>query len=498
MSDNATNSTVQSSESERGFSGWLDRRSGWRRFVEEFAEERVPGGARWAYVFGSGLLFILISQAVTGVFLAMYYVPSADHAHTTVAFITKVVTDGSFLRGVHAYGASVMVILLVMHVAQTFMFGSYKGRRELLWLSGCVLFALVLGMAFTGYLLPWDERSYFATAVGTNVLSEVPGIGNWLKLALRGGPGMDTLTISRFFVLHVFLIPAALFLFVGFHLLFFRKAGPAGPPSADSVHPKGRWETFYPKQVLLDAAFALLLIIVLAGLAHLFPKGLGPRANPADTAFIPRPEWYYRPIFQWLKYWEGPLAVIGILVVPGIIATLMLALPFYDRRPERRPWRRPIAAGVFSIILLALVALGIISYRVDQASPAVASQLAKQDQAEEHYMREPFHPEFAGASLPASVAASVAMASANPLVAAGKRVYTSKGCIACHGPNGAGTPIAVKLIGIGQKLPPDQLANLIRHPNARMTAGGMPTFKFTDQEMKALVTYLDSLHPAAQ
>ena len=178
-----------------GISTWLDQRTGWKRLLDEFLNERIPGGARWSYVFGSGLLFVFLSQVITGIFLALYYVPSADHAHTTVSYITKVVSDGAFLRGVHAYGSSVMVILLVMHVTQTFMFGSYKGRRELLWIAGCVLFALVLGMAFTGYLLPWDERSYFATAVGTNMMSEVPGAGEWLKLLLRGGAGMGTLTV---------------------------------------------------------------------------------------------------------------------------------------------------------------------------------------------------------------------------------------------------------------------------------------------------------------
>ncbi len=475
-----------------GFSEWLDQRTGWKKLMEEIVEERVPGGARWAYVFGSGLLFILISQAVTGVFLALYYVPSSDHAHTTVAYITKVVASGGFIRGVHAYGASVMVILLVMHVTQTFMYGSYKRRRELLWLSGCILFALVLGMAFTGYLLPWDERAYFATAVGTSAMSEVPVVGGWLNLALRGGPGMGTLTISRFFALHVFLIPAALFGFVGLHLLLFRRAGPAGPPSLDPAYPDLKADTFYPKQVLIDAAFALLLIAVLAGLAHFLPKGLGPAANPADTTFIPRPEWYYRPIFQWLKYWEGPLAVIGILVVPGVIGALLLGLPFYDRRTERRPWRRPIAAGIFSVVLLALIVLGVVSYRVDEANPAVAAQLARQDQAEKDYMSQPFQPELTGGAAPGLPAAPAATSA--PLIAQGKQVFTSQGCVVCHGENGAGTSMAIKLTGIGEKLTPEQLEALIRHPNARMTAGGMPSFNvLTGGQMKALISYLDSL-----
>jgi quinol-cytochrome oxidoreductase complex cytochrome b subunit len=179
--------------------GWLNQRTGVDDLLQSALYEPIPGGARFAYVFGSGLLFIFISQVITGVFLALYYVPSADHAHTTVAYITKAVTAGSFLRSLHAYGASAMVIVLFLHLSQTYIYGSYKGRRELLWLSGCVLFALVLGMAFTGYLLPWDQRAYFATAVGTNAVTEVPVIGESLKRLMRGGTEMGTLTISRFF-----------------------------------------------------------------------------------------------------------------------------------------------------------------------------------------------------------------------------------------------------------------------------------------------------------
>src|ERR1700726_3414310 len=160
-----------------GLSGWIDRRTGVDAVLRSALYEPIPGGARCAYVFGSGLLFIFISQVITGVFLTLYYVPSADHAHTTVPYITKAITAGSFLRSLHAYGASAMVIVMLLHLSQTYIYGAYKGRRELLWLSGCVLFALILGMAFTGYLLPWDQRAYFATAVGTNAASEVPLIG---------------------------------------------------------------------------------------------------------------------------------------------------------------------------------------------------------------------------------------------------------------------------------------------------------------------------------
>src|SRR6202789_967483 len=201
-----------------GFMTWLDRRTGGYFVLGGALGQPLPGGARWAYIFGSGLLYLFVSQVVTGIFLALYYVPSSDHAHTTVSYISKVVSSGLFLRSVHAYGATAIVILLFLHITQTLLYGSYKGRRELLWLSGCFLLALMLGMAFTGYLLPWDQKAYFASAVGTNILSEVPLIGERLQQLLRGSTQMGTLTLSRFFVLHVFVLPGMLLAFIAAHL----------------------------------------------------------------------------------------------------------------------------------------------------------------------------------------------------------------------------------------------------------------------------------------
>src|SRR3984885_14084559 len=300
-----------------GWMEWLDSRTGIRSLLHEALDEPIPGGARWAYVFGSGLLYLFLSQIVTGIVLALYYVPSSDHAHTTVSYISKVVTSGLFLRSVHAYGATAIIILLFLHISQTLLYGSYKGRRELLWLSGCFLLALMLGMAFTGYLLPWDKKAYFASAVGTNILSEVPLIGERLQKLLRGRQQMGTLTLSRFFVLHVFVLPGLLMAFIAMHVFLFRKAGAAGPFKEDPVHPRLPTQKFYPRQLVMDMVASLLIVLALALAAYFVPIHLGPEATPSDTSYIPRPEWYYLPMFQWLKMVGGRWSLFGGILLPG-------------------------------------------------------------------------------------------------------------------------------------------------------------------------------------
>ena len=298
---------------------------------------------------------------------------------------------------------------------------------------------------------------------------------------------MGTLTISRFFVAHVLVVPAAIFGFVALHVYLFRKAGSAGPIDENPYTPTQPPEPFYPRQVIIDGIFALAIIGVLALLAKNIPFDLGPKADPADTHYIPRPEWYYIPIFQWLKYWPGSLSFIGIVVIPGIVAFLFASLPFIDRRMERRPWKRPVAVGCYVFVFLALFGLGYQSYAGDHSDPAVAKQILAQDKASEDYMRHPFQPEVAAG------AAVSATASADPLVAKGSQIFRAHACNACHGNGGVGTPAAPKLTGLHQKLSPDQLTALFNSPSAQMTAGGMPPVKLPPDDMKALVAYVESL-----
>lgn len=469
---------------------WLDRRTGIRALLHEALDEPIPGGARWAYVFGAGLLYLFLSQVITGIFLALYYVPSSDHAHTTVSYISKVVTSGQFLRSIHAYGATAIVIVLFLHVSQTLLYGSYKGRRELIWLSGCFLLALMLGMAFTGYLLPWDNKAYFATAVGTNIISEVPLIGPPLQRVLRGGAQMSTLTVSRFFVLHVFVLPGLLIAFIAAHVFLFRKAGPAGPIQEDPIEPRLPSERFYPRQLVIDMGASLLIILALAAAAHFFPIRIGPEANPSDTTYIPRPEWYYLPIFEWLKKLSGNWSFLGGIVLPAILALLFAAIPFLDRGRERRPWRRPVVVAGFAIFVVFYAGLGALSSQDDSRNAIVAAQLERQKQTEIDYMRKPFQPDLSDLARAAAVPQPGA---SDPLIARGAGIFAAQPCGGCHGDHAQGTDAAPRLIGVGNKFSSDELAFLLHHRTRNMIEGGMPPVNLNQSDTDALVAYLRSL-----
>ena len=474
---------------------WMDRRAGIDKLMKESLDEPIPGGARYAYVFGSGLLFIFISQIITGICLALYYVPSAETAHTSVAYITKQVAAGAFLRSLHYYGSSAMIIVLLLHFLQTFLYGSFKGRRELLWLSGATLSLLVLGMGFTGYLLPWDQKAYFATAVGTNIVGELPWVGEWLTRLLRGGDTIGTLTLSRFYVAHVFLIPGAIFGFIAIHIFLFRKAGAAGPINEDPIEPKLAPQGFYPRQVLMDMAFAMLLMVGLGFLAYFHPVGLGPIANPADTHFLPRPEWYYLPMFEWLKFWEGPKVVFAVVITPGLLAALFFLLPFLDRSLERRPWRRPIPVLAVAIVIMGTFFLGVKSRMDDQKDPTTAAQLALQETQEKAYTAAPFEPymESPGGTGPLALP----IGPVSPLVSQGRGVFQAHGCSGCHGEVGLGTTVAPSLKGITTKFPQAQLIALLHNPSAAMRAGHMPSVDASPGDMSALLAYLGVIGTSA-
>ena len=209
---------------------WVEERSGFVGLVEKFLFRNVPSDTSWLQTLGSSLLTVFILQAVTGMILAMNYDPSVGGAHESIVFITNDMTGGWLLRGMHKWGSSVMVILLFLHMARTFMFGAYKYPREMTWLTGAILFIMVMAMSFTGYLLVWDQRAVWATVVGVNINGTAPIVGPFLANFLKAGPEFGAQTLSRFYSLHMLVIPGGIATFIFLHMWLVVRLGVTSPP----------------------------------------------------------------------------------------------------------------------------------------------------------------------------------------------------------------------------------------------------------------------------
>ena len=337
---------------------WLDERVGHRKLVRELLDEPVAGGARWAYVFGSALTIVFSLQLVTGLLLMTVYAPSASTAWASVHFISHRLAGGWIIRGLHHFGSQAMVVLLAAHLLQVAIFGAYKRPREMNWFLGLALLAVTLGFSLTGYLLPWDQKGYWATRVATNIAGTTPAIGGWIQQLMQGGPEYGSLTLTRFYSLHVGLLPLSLLALVGAHVALFRKHGVTAPAGADLR----KVDLFYPRQVWKDLAASLVIVAVMFFLA-LRDHG-APLDAPADPAsdYPARPEWYFLPLFQLLKYFHGPMEIVGTMGVPALAGGYLALLPFFDRAKttalgERTKYLAPLFlgfAGVAGLLGLAL------------------------------------------------------------------------------------------------------------------------------------------------
>jgi quinol-cytochrome oxidoreductase complex cytochrome b subunit len=212
--------------------GWLDERLGWRKVWEAIFLRKVPK-VNWLYTLGSATLFVAVNQIVTGILLTMYYVPTPDQAYATVRYISTQVPAGWLIRGLHHWGASAMVVLTALHMLRVILHGAYKYPREVTWLTGVGLLLIVLGFGFTGYLLPWDQKAYWATTVGTRIAEVTPLVGRWILLLMRGGEELTGVTLARFYGVHVWVLPASLMLLLLVHLYLVIRIGISAPPARD-------------------------------------------------------------------------------------------------------------------------------------------------------------------------------------------------------------------------------------------------------------------------
>jgi len=330
---------------------WLHARTGYRGGVRVMLDEPLPPGTGWFFTLGSVLLALLSIQLLTGAFLTLYYAATPDHAYDSVRFIDAL-SAGRIVRGLHHYGASFIVVALVAHMLRVIAFGSYKPPREVTWLSGLALLALILGFSLTGYLLPWDQRAYWATVVTINISKLTPLGGEVVAGILRGGSTIGALTLTRWYGVHVIFFPAALVLLIVGHLFLMRRHGISGPVRSRT----GPSFAFFPSQAARDVTMVSIVVVLLVAYAwHGAPPLEGP-ADPTDATYTPRPEWYFLGLFQLLKYFPGKWEVVAAMIVPGLAAAFLALLPWIDRGSDRAlPKRRAI---------LSVVAIGFISVAV--------------------------------------------------------------------------------------------------------------------------------------
>jgi ubiquinol-cytochrome c reductase cytochrome b subunit len=338
---------------------WLDDRTGYRAAMAHVLEEPLPRGVGWCFTLGALLLLLLAVQAVTGVVLMMYYVPSPDAAWDSVRFVIDRVQFGRIVRNLHAFGASVIVVVGAAHLLRVFFFGSYKRPREVTWISGVLLLLVILAFALTGYLLPWDQRAYWATVVTLNIARSAPVAGEFVASLMRGGAELGALTLARWYAVHVAVLPLLLLALVTAHLVLMRRHGISGP-----LRPKpGPARPFFPYHAVRDATVGIAVFCALLWVSTARNAPFERVADPTDATYVPRPEWYFLWLFELLKYFPGPLEVIAAHGVPAILVGLLLLLPFLDRSPERRPWKRPLAVVAALLITGGVAALTLLGLR---------------------------------------------------------------------------------------------------------------------------------------
>jgi ubiquinol-cytochrome c reductase cytochrome b subunit len=307
---------------------WLDDRTGIRHLMKEALEEPIPGGARWRYVFGSALAVVFLVQVFTGLLLMTSYSPSSATAWASVFYISYEMWLGWFIRGVHHFAAQAMVVLLVLHLVQVVWAGAFRRPREFNWWFGMALLFLTLGFSLSGYLLPWDQKGYWATKVATNIMGGAPLIGPTLQKVVVGGIDYGNQTVTRFYGLHVGVFPVLLVLCLVAHIALFRRQG-VTPPRDNPDRPTA---LFWPEQLFLDTVFstAVLGVVIVLVLAE-GGANLDAPADPASADYPARPEWYFLSLFQMLKLFPGSREVIGTIVIPTALLVVMLLTPFLDR-----------------------------------------------------------------------------------------------------------------------------------------------------------------------
>jgi ubiquinol-cytochrome c reductase cytochrome b subunit len=504
-------------------------------------------------VFGSVAIFLFMVQAFTGALLAFNYAPTPGDAYNSLRYILTELTAGRLMRGLHHWGASMMIVVVVLHMVQVFLYGAYKKPREATWMVGVVLLLLTLAYGLTGYLLPWDNRAYWGTVVTTQIAGKAPVLGPYLDRLLGGEGAVGVVTFARFYGLHVLLLPPATVLLMVLHVFLVRKHGVA-PLPGDELQPKKK---FYPQQVFKDTVAVFIAFAVLFVMAVAVRVPLEQLADPTDTSYIPRPEWYFLFLFQTLKQFNGPLEVVGSVVLPGLAVLLLILVPFIDRSRMVKVTQRTVA---LAFVLLAAIGWGGLTAAavrstpkeavtvVDYSGPTDWMQLSPEEMVGIAHFREEnclschaigdrgtavgpdltktsIHKDAAwmiqhfkrpssirpGTSMPPiqltdaqlnSLAAfllklnernAAALENAPDFAVQGALVYQANQCSSCHLVNGGGMRVGPPLNGISKRQSRSWVEDHFANPQKMVPGSIMPAYKLRPRDLENLTSYLFAL-----
>ncbi len=462
---------------------WFEQRLKIGATLRETMEHPVPRqSASWFYVFGSAALTVFMLQIFTGIMLALIYVPAAGQAWNSLQYLNHGVTLGWFLRGVHGWGSNFMVAIVLIHMVQVALFGAYKFPRELTWIVGVFLLLMTLGMAFTGQVLRFDQDAYWGLGIGASICGRVPLIGAWVVHLLLGGPIIAGDTLSRFFALHVFVIPGLLIGFVSLHLLMVLKLGINEWPMPgrlvrrstyvkeyeELAHKDGM--PFVPGAVWKDMFFAAIIIVsVMACAAYFGPYGPNGTPDPAIVQTVPKPDFFFQWLYALLAYLPPAMETPALLIGPVVIIGFLVLLPFFAGEGEKSWKRRPIAVVT---ILLTAVALGTLTHLASYTPWSPIMNAWSGDPVPVQYLN-----------------------GRSPLERQGSAIFQGKQCRNCHSIGGSGGLRGPALDSVAVRMTHDQLVRQVLQGGGNMPAYGK---NLNPAEVTALVAFLDTLHPANQ
>lgn len=465
----------------KGIYGWFEHRLHFEAPVKEAALHPVPSRtASWWYVFGSAAFTLLFLQIVTGILLALIYVPSAGHAWSSLNILNHQVELGWYIRALHGWGSNFMVAIVIIHMTQVFLFGAYKYPRELTWCIGVILLLLTLGMAFSGQVLRFDQDAYWGLGIGASIMGRVPFIGGDLVHLLLGGPIIAGATLTRFFTLHVFIIPGLLLVLALVHVWMVLKLGINEWPMPgrlvhratylkeyeDLTHKEGM--PFVPGALWRDLVFSAAVVAAVAVCAFFYgPFGPGGQPDPSIIQTVPKPDFFFLWIYAVLSFLPPQMETPVLLIAPIVAIAALLALPFFAGEGEKSWHRRPVA--ILTVTSMA-VFWGVLTH-LGTTTPW-----------------SPHMDAWSGDPIPAHFLAHV-----TPLQREGAIIFQDKQCRNCHSIGGSGGRRGPALDSVATRLTADDLRYKV------VTGGGnMPAYgkNLSPPEIEALVSFLETLHPA--